>query len=218
MTPHLRNVRAAVLTVGGWFDAEDLSGTLKTYRATELQNPGIPERPRHGPLVPRRLAWRRRRPARSGPLPRQDRRVLPRRGGDPVFGFLLGETNAAFVEATVFETGTGRWRRESAWPPTNAVARTLHFHPAGRLDFGPPTDPGAGFDEYVSDPANPVPFTEHVTTGMPADYMVADQRFAARRPDVLVYQTDPLPEDVTMAGPIEPSSASRPPAPIPTGS
>jgi putative CocE/NonD family hydrolase len=204
VTPHLRNVRAAVLTVGGWFDAEDLSGTLKTYRATEAQNPGIPNALVMGPWS--HGGWHGGGGDKLGHLDFhaptaeyfRDEIEMPffRR-------FLLGDTNATYAEATVFETGTGRWRREDAWPPARAVPRTLHFHPDGRLDFEPPADAGPGFDEYVSDPAHPVPFTEQVTTGMPGDYMVADQRFAARRPDVLVYQTDPLPEDVTLAGPIQ---------------
>ena len=72
----------------------------------------------------------------------------------------------------------------------------------GRLAFERPAEVDAAFDEYVSDPNRPVPFTERISDGMPATYMVEDQRFAARRPDVLVYQSDVLTEDVTVAGPI----------------
>jgi putative CocE/NonD family hydrolase len=73
------------------------------------------------------------------------------------------------------------------------------------LSFDPPTAPESAeaFDEYISDPDKPVPFIDWIDIGMPAPYMVADQRFAGRRPDVLVYETDLLQQDVTVAGPIE---------------
>jgi putative CocE/NonD family hydrolase len=72
----------------------------------------------------------------------------------------------------------------------------------GRLDFAAPTAAGE-FDEFTSDPARPVPFTESITPQMAIEYMTDDQRFAARRPDVLVYQTPPLEEDLVLAGPLD---------------
>lgn len=105
----------------------------------------------------------------------------------------------------MFETGTAEWRKESAWPPTNAVTRSLYFHSEGRLSFDPPAGGENGFDEYLSDPAHPVPYSQRIGTGMSGEYMWEDQRFAATRPDVLVFQTEPLTEDVTIAGPVSPS-------------
>jgi putative CocE/NonD family hydrolase len=101
----------------------------------------------------------------------------------------------------VFETGTGEWARFDQWPPQKSVERSLYFGPRGTLSFNAPGE--AGYDEYVSDPAKPVPVTGEIGQGMPGDYMTYDQRFAARRTDVLVYQTEALEKDVTIAGPIQ---------------
>jgi putative CocE/NonD family hydrolase len=203
LTRHLKNVHAAVLTVGGWFDAEDLAGTLKTYRATERNNPGIFNSLVVGPWS--HGAWHSGDGDGLGAVKFHGKTAeffrneieLPflRR-------FLKGATNVSLPEAYLFETGTDEWRQESAWPPTNAISKTLYLHTGGKLSFDPPPESDATFDEYVSDPAHPVPFTARITTGMPKEYMVEDQRFAATRPDVLVYQTEPLTEDVTLAGPI----------------
>jgi putative CocE/NonD family hydrolase len=125
----------------------------------------------------------------------------------PFFRALLkGDGNHGLPEAYMFETGTNQWRRFGAWPPAATVSRSLYFHADGKLSFEPPTGatPDA-LDEYVSDPRKPVPFIPGLVSGMAQRYMVDDQRFAARRPDVLVYQTVPLEEDVTIAGPIVPT-------------
>ncbi|NBP23676.1 MAG: CocE/NonD family hydrolase [Proteobacteria bacterium] len=205
ITPHLKNVRAAVMTVGGWFDAEDLSGALKTYRATERQNPGIVNTLVMGPWS--HGGWHGGDGASLGPVPFHSKTAEYYRNEIELpfwRRFLKGQTNLAVTEAHVFETGTCEWRKEAAWPPTNAVSKSLYFHPGGRLSFEPPVaeDAKTAFDPYVSDPARPVPFTQRITTGMPATYMVEDQRFAAHRPDVLVFETEPLTEDVTIVGPI----------------
>ena len=89
------------------------------------------------------------------------------------------------AEATVFETGSNDWRTFDAWPPRDVQQRRIYLHENGKLEFVPPRAPGA-YDEFVSDPARPVPFTEQITPRMNIEYMVEDQRFAARRPDVLV--------------------------------
>jgi putative CocE/NonD family hydrolase len=117
--------------------------------------------------------------------------------------FLKGDTNYIATEANVFETGTHQWRRFDAWPPKQAVSRTLYLRAGGALDFNPPSDGADAFDEYVSDPAKPVFYTMEVTTGYPRSYPVHDQRFAASRPDVLVYETEPLEDDLTFAGPLK---------------
>jgi uncharacterized protein len=108
--------------------------------------------------------------------------------------------------ALVFETGTNVWRRYDGWPPKSLQSKTLYFHPGGKLSSEAASkDAAAGtFDEYISDPNRPVPFVETQTTGIPQTYMDSDQRFAAKRPDVLVYATDPLEEDITVAGPVSP--------------
>jgi putative CocE/NonD family hydrolase len=204
LTPHLKNVRAAVLTVGGWFDAEDLHGTLKTYRSTEAFNPGIFNALVMGPWS--HGQWHGGEGDALGPVKFQSKtsEFFRNEIEIPFFRrFLKGATNISLPEAWVFETGTDEWKQYSHWPPTNAANRTLWLQPKGRLGFELAGDSeNAFFDEYVSDPARPVPFTERISPGMPATYMTEDQRFASRRPDVLVYQTDPLEEDVTLVGPV----------------
>ena len=106
-------------------------------------------------------------------------------------------------KAYVFETGSNVWKTYDAWPPKPALAKTLYFHAGGKLSFDAPTEK-AGVDEYVSDPAHPVPFVGYPTDTVPQRYMADDQRFASTRPDVLVYETEPLTEDVTIAGPVRP--------------
>jgi putative CocE/NonD family hydrolase len=204
LRPHLKNIRCAVMTVGGWYDGEDLFGPLETYRWTERQNPGITNMLVMGPWA--HGDWGRKEGDKLGDI------NFHAKTGDyyrekielPFFRhFLKGDTNYTATEARVFETGRDQWRRFDQWPPRQAAARTLYFNAGGRLDFSPPTESGASaFDEYVSDPAKPVPFTMEVTTSYPRSYPVHDQRFASARPDVLVYETEPLEEDLTLAGPI----------------
>lgn len=202
--PHLKNVRCAVMTVGGWFDAEDLFGPLETYRWTERQNPGITNVLVMGPWA--HGEWGRGLGDRLGAVDFRAKTAGYYREQIelPFFRhFLKGDTNYTPVEAHVFETGTHRWRRFEAWPPAEATSRTLHLRADGRLDFEPPGGPGDAFDAFVSDPAKPVPYTNDPNTDYPRAYPVEDQRFVASRPDVLVYETDPLAEDLTLAGPIE---------------
>src|SRR5207245_1296185 len=108
--------------------------------------------------------------------------------------FLKDEGRLQLPEAYMFETGTNRWRAFDHWPPADRVERDLFFGEGGKLLWDPPKDTASVFDEFVSDPAHPVPFTEDIDVGMTKAYMTDDQRFAARRPDVLAYQTDVLKE------------------------
>jgi putative CocE/NonD family hydrolase len=201
--PHLKNVHCAVMTVGGWYDGEDLFGTLETYRWTERQNPGTTNMLVMGPWY--HGGWSRSAGDKLGDIDfhAKTSEFYLEKIELPFFKhFLKGDTNYTAAEAQVFETGTDQWRRFDSWPPKNAGPRTLYFMAAGRLDLTPPNEGGDAFDEYVSDPAKPVPFTLEVTTDYPRSFPVHDQRFAASRPDVLVYETEPLEEDLTIAGPI----------------
>lgn len=202
--PHLKNIRCAVMTVGGWFDGEDLFGALETYRSTERQNPGITNLLVMGPWA--HGDWGRKDGDKLGNVKFHAKTsVFYREQIElPFFRqYLKGDTNDPLPEAYVFITGLNQWRRFDTWPPRNVREQTLFFHPGGDLAFKQPVDGASAFDEYVSDPAKPVPFTLEVTTGYPRGYPVHDQRFAASRPDVLVYETEPLEEDLTFAGPLK---------------
>ena len=203
--PHLKNVKAAVLNVGGWFDAEDLYGTLHTYQDVERQNPSIANMLVMGPWAhgqwsagPGDQLGDVNFAAKTGQFYR-DHIELPF-----LKQYLKDDTDAKLPEAFVFETGTNQWRRYDAWPPKAASEKIFYFHPGGRLSLEPPADSAVTFDEYVSDPAKPVPCVPNIAVGMSREHMLDDQRFASSRPDVLVYQTDVLEEDVTIAGPIAP--------------
>ena len=118
--------------------------------------------------------------------------------------YLKGKGTLDIPEAVVFETGSDEWRTYDAWPPAGAEAKKVFFAGSGRLSFDPPAGPaGPGFDEFTSDPSKPVPYTQQIGVRYNREYFVEDQRFAASRPDVLVYATEPLAEDVTIAGPIK---------------
>src|SRR6185295_2146440 len=204
--PHLKNVKAAVLTVGGWYDAEDLFGALETYRAVERQNPGTTNVLVMGPWA--HGAWG------GGPGDHLGHVNFAVKTGDYyrekieltfLKKFLKDDQKVELPEAHVFETGTNQWRQQDAWPPKGAREVSLHFHAKGKLSFEPVKDAApanAAFDEYLSDPARPVPCIPDIAVGMSRQHMVDDQRFASSRPDVLVYQTDVLEDDVTLAGPI----------------
>jgi uncharacterized protein len=205
LSEHTKKIHCAVLTVGGWFDAEDLQGPFTLFHAIERDDPGIFNALVVGPWV--HGGWFRYDGNHLG------RVSFAANTGDyyrknilfPFFeAYLRGDGDAKLPKAYVFETGTNVWRQYAAWPPKNATAKTLYFHANGVLSFEPPKQEATAYDEYVSDPAKPVPFVSYVAQTVPQEYMVADQRFAASRTDVLTYQTEVLQEDVTIAGPVSP--------------
>ena len=201
--PHLRNIKPAVMTVGGWFDAEDLFGALETYKTIEQTNPGARNTLVMGPWF--HGGWARSDGDVLGSVSFGQKTSLAYRETVelPFFNCLLKDKcDRQLPEATMFETGSNRWRTYDSWPPKNVESREIYFNAGGGLTFTPPQG-AAAFDEYVSDPARPVPYINNIAIGMTREYMVDDQRFAATRPDVLVYQTDVLDRDVTLAGPIK---------------
>jgi uncharacterized protein len=205
LAPHMKNIHCAVLTVGGWFDAEDLQGPFSTFHAIDKNNSGIFNALVVGPWV--HGGWARldgdhlgrvEFAANTGEYYRKN--IL-----FPFFEqYLKEKSDAKLPKAYVFETGTNVWRHYSAWPPKDAEAKTLYFRAGGALSFDPPAAEAPAFDEYVSDPAKPVPFISYAATSVPQEYMVSDQRFASSRTDVLVYETPVLLEDMTITGPVSP--------------
>lgn len=200
--PRYRDIKPATLVVGGLFDAEDLWGALHTYEAMEKQSKN-----NHVALV---LG-----PWKHGGWHRTDGDAL----GDIRFGqktslryrdeietpfwesHLRGDGAVQLPEASIFVTGSNHWRGFDAWPPRQAAERALYFAARGTLSTSMPVlDQGA--DDFVADPSKPVPYMAGASEELNHDYMTADQRFAARRPDVLVYETQPLTDEVTLVGPV----------------
>jgi hypothetical protein len=199
----MKGVTCAVLNVGGWFDAEDLYGPLQVYRRTEAQNPAAWNALVMGP-------WQHGGWAGTGrSLGRVDFGADTGRWYQdevefPFFdAFLRGEGSPAVSEATVFETGSNRWHKMDEWPPSDAVPTSYYLHPDGGLSTVlPPATASPQSDRYVSDPAAPTPYEGGTLGRRSTTYMIADQRFASSRSDVLTYQTPPLESDTTWAGPV----------------
>jgi len=206
LLPHLRGIRPAVLAVGGWFDANDMYGSLHVYSALKNQSPNTPAALIMGPWY--HAQW-------SDPQHDNGQRIGALNFGTPTSIFFDEQVELPFFEhylrdgpdphlpgATVFDTGANEWHQYTSWPPENVVTTPIYLSSGKALTFS--RDTKSGFDDYVSDPANPVPSTARVTLDMDRDYMAEDQRFAAGRPDVLVYQSEALVSDVTIAGAVTP--------------
>jgi len=205
LRPHIRNVKAAVMTVGGWFDAEDLFGALAVFRSVEKNDPGARNMLVMGPWF--HGGWSRGDGDHLGNVNFFSKTSeFYRQNIELPFlrRFLKGDTKFDMPKAYVFETGTDQWRRYGSWPPKGARQRALYLRAGGKLSFDAPSGEDAALDEYVSDPAKPVPYVPNIAIGMTREHMLDDQRFAASRPDVLVYQTDLLDQDMTIAGPLSP--------------
>jgi hypothetical protein len=202
---HTTNITPAILNVGGWFDAEDLMGPLYMFRSIGRLSPTTDNRLVMGPWS--HGGWGR------GAGDRLGNATFGVRTGEVFrneiqFAFFMhyladAPLPADFPKAWMFATGVNEFRKHDAWPPRSVRPLALSLQPGGRLaEIAPAPAAPRSFDEYVSDPNRPVPYVGYVASGMTSDYMTEDQRFAATRPDVLVYSTGPLDEDLTVAGPI----------------
>jgi putative CocE/NonD family hydrolase len=198
---YLKDIKPAVMLVGGWYDQEDPQGLFRQFYQMKKHSPDTADMLVVGPWV-------------HGGFARGD----GDRVGNVTFGsktavyfrekielpffmhHLKGEEIGKLPKAWVFETGVNQWRKYDEWPPRNAKAANLFLGGKGALSWQ--TQASTGFDEYISDPAKPVPYIGYVLPGVRYDYMTEDQRFAASRTDVLVYKTAPLDHDVTVSGPI----------------
>ncbi|MBA3351936.1 MAG: CocE/NonD family hydrolase, partial [Blastocatellia bacterium] len=204
--PKLKNIKCATMTVGGWYDNEDLYGALHTYQHIERQNPGIFNVLVVGPWD--HGGWSRSDGDWLGTA------YFGQKTGDyyrrnmelPFFNHFLKDKGdiSAIKEVNLFDTGSHEWRSFENYEPTTGTDTALYLTAKGGLSLSAPRG-GSGFNEYVSDPMKPVPYTQKITRNYPRDFMTEDQRFASMRPDVLVYQTEPLAEDLTVAGEIKPS-------------
>jgi len=200
LRPHIKGVKPAVLTVGGWFDAENLYGALQLFKTIEKQSPTTEHTLVMGPWC--HGCWNRAGSEQLGDI-RFNEKTGPWYLEHVEFSFvrkhLKGAGDWKPTKTILFETGANQWRRGDTWPPANAIQRSLYARAGGVLSFDAPTEPAA-FDEYISDPAKPVPYTDRTGPAMMADYIVGDQRFASRRTDVVTYMTPELTEDLTLVG------------------
>jgi putative CocE/NonD family hydrolase len=201
---HMKNIKPAVMFVGGWFDAEDLYGPLNTYTTVEKNNKN------YNTIV--MGPWSHGDWARNSA-----RQVIGNINfGDSISGFYQNNIEANFFrhflkrngkgenklpEAYVFDTGNKEWKTYDAWPPKNTEKQVFYLQGKENLSR---ENSDAGFEEFISDPKKPVPHSEEMKQqGLtPRKYMTDDQRFAARRPDVLVFETEVLNDNVTLAGDI----------------
>ena len=200
--PYLKNIQPAVMVVGGWFDAEDLYGALNTYKAIEKQNPANKNHLVMGPWTHGSWAGANGNKFTTYDFESNTSKYYQDSLETMFFNFYLkdkGNFNAA--EATVFETGSNKWKKYNVWPPKESIATTYFLQPNKKLSKIKPTVVNS-YDEYVSDPANPVPYTKAIQGNRNNGYMAEDQRFASERKDVILFETDVLNEDVMLAGKI----------------
>lgn len=205
LLPHLNNIKPAVLTVGGWFDAEDLYGPLNIYKTIEKTTPGARNSIVMGP-------WGHGDWANEKGKSTHNHIYF----GDSISTFfqkeiertffayhLKNEGNLNLPEAYMFNTGKKQWEKFDVWPPKDIPPLKLYFGENGKLSVNRPLDEKMSF-EYISDPAKPVPYTSQTEglTFTPRNFMSDDQRGASKRPDVLTFETEVLADEVTVAGEI----------------
>jgi hypothetical protein len=196
-----KDVKPAMLTVGGTFDAEDCYGAWNLYKAIEKQSPKTNNKLVMGPWV--HGGWHRGEGTHLGNVRfgSKTAEFYQKNIELPFFEYHLRNkgSDKTIAEATIFFSGENNWKMLESWPPKNTENKTLYLDQDQKLSFEKPTSNNS-FSKYTSDPNKPVPYTEDVHSHRTREYMDDDQRFAARRPDVLVFKTDNLTEDLTLAG------------------
>jgi len=203
--PHLNNIKPAVLTVGGWFDAEDLYGPLNIYKTIEKTSPAAKNTILMGPWGHGDWASENGKSTHNHIYFGDSISTFYMRDIEkPFFAYhLKDEGKDSLPEAYMFNTGKKEWQKFDKWPPENIPPIQLYFGETGKLSVNKPINEKAVF-EYISDPAKPVPYTSQTEglTFTPRAFMSDDQREASRRPDVLTFETDTLTDEVTIAGEI----------------
>lgn len=198
----IKDVKPAMLITGGLFDAEDGYGAWNTYKALVKQSPATTSKLIIGPWY--HGQWASNDGTHMGnvqfgsntSLYYQDLEV-------PFFNYYLkGKGTDNLSKATIFFSGENKWRTFAQWPVADAKPTAVYLQENGKLSFDAVKTAKPTFDSYVSDPAKPVPYTEKVHSRRTREYMDDDQRFAARRTDVLTYDTGILTDDMTVAGPV----------------
>ena len=198
------NVKPAMLVVGGLFDAEDGYGAWNTYQALGKQSPATKSNLVIGPWY--HGQWASKDGTHLGNIQFGSNTAdwYTSNIEIPFFEYYLRGKGAidTLIKATIFFSGENKWRKFAQWPSPDIKATPIYLEQNGKLSFNSSAKAKPTFDSYVSDPAKPVPYAERVHEQRTREYMTDDQRFAARRPDVLVYSTDTLTSDVTLGGPL----------------
>lgn len=200
---HLKNIQVPTLVVGGWYDAEDCFGALRTYDALERQNKGNKNSLVMGPWT--HGAWSSGNWTAFGPhtFGMNTSKYFQDSIETPFFNYYLkGKGTAPAAEAFVFETGSNLWKTYAQWPPQQNKPLYYYLKPRKGLEVSPVSKSKA-YTAYVSDPSNPVPYTSVTQRYRNNLYMVEDQRFVASRPDVLSFTTGRLDGDLILAGPVQ---------------
>ncbi|MBL8086842.1 MAG: CocE/NonD family hydrolase [Chthonomonas sp.] len=198
----LRGIRCAVLTVGGLFDAEDLYGAFNVYRNAELLNPGIDCKLVMGPWTHGGWGYGNGRYL-DGLDFQQNTGVQFRNEIEaPFFRHYLLEDGPGITlpEVRMFQTGSNRWMSCDQWPPKPTREVRWYVSPGQALSQKAPAE--SGFESYVSDPSNPVPYTLPMTRSRGTRYMTEDQRPFQARKDLLTLRSAPLDETLSTAGPV----------------
>lgn len=204
--PHLKNIQPDVLTIGGWFDAENLYGALQVFKNVEKQGFAKSNRIVMGPWY--HGEWSRGEGKQLGDIPFNAKTTewYQNNVEAPHFKHVLKDgPDPKLAKATVFESGSNVWRQYPTWPPQGVTPKRLYLHAGGKLSFNAPGEGRDAFDEYPSDPAKPVPVVPQIANRMTREHMVMDQRHASTRPDVLTYVSDVLEEDIVVAGNVAPN-------------
>ena len=197
------NIKPAMLVVGGTFDAEDCFGAWSLYKAIEEKSKNTDNRLVMGPWYHGGWAGDKGMHLGNVRFGKKTSEFYQKNMEIPFFNFYLKLKGTVhdIAEATVFFTGENEWRRFNEWPSKNMENKNLFIGTNGKLSFEK-TATNNSPSEYISDPAHPVPYTQDVHINRTREYMIDDQRFASRRPDVLTFSTDILQEDITLAGPV----------------
>ena len=203
ITHHLNEVKPAVMVVGGLYDAEDTYGTFETYKQIEKRNPANNSILVMGPWF--HGGWVRSDGSSFGDIRFGEKtsKTYQEKFELPFFEYYLkGKGDFKSAEASVYFTGSNEWKTFDQWPAKEIKSQEWYLNAGGKLSTSPETSK-ANFVEYSVDPAKPIPFQDGIISSRSREYMIADQRFVANRPDVIVFESDSLTEDITMAGPIE---------------
>ncbi len=201
---HVKDVKPAIMVVGGLFDAEDCYGAWETYKTFAHQSPSTNTTLVMGPWF--HGAWGGRGSGEQfGPI-RFNSKTSEWYQNEfeiPFFKKYLEDNPTPTVgdKVNMFITGSNQWASFGQWPPKDVQEINLFLAENNSLKYKK-TDSQGAFDQYTSDPNHPVPYRPDISWNRNREYMIEDQRFASQRPDVLTYQTEVLTEDVTALGPV----------------